>query len=70
MRDDRLETESRLDVRNVLLLCALTLLLSGHLARKRLLLRRVPLAGGCEDVLERFLSLTIGDIAGGLTALE
>ena len=41
-----------------------------HLARKRLLLRRVPLAGGCEDVLERFLSLTIGDITRSLAALE
>jgi hypothetical protein len=70
LRNDGLETQSGLDVRNVLLLGTLTLLLRSHLARKRLLLRGVPLAGGCEDVLERFLSLTIGDIARGLAALE
>jgi hypothetical protein len=70
LRDDGLETESGLNVRNILLLGTLTLLLRSHLARKGLLLSGVTLAGGCENVLERFLSLTIGDIAGGLTALE
>jgi hypothetical protein len=70
LRDDRLETQSGLDVRNVLLLCALTLLLRSHLASEALLHRGVPLAGGREDVLEGFLRLSIGDIAGGLTALE
>jgi hypothetical protein len=68
--DDRLETQSGLDVRNVLLLCALTLLLRSHLACEALLHCGIPLTGGSEDVLECFLRLSIGDIAGGLTALE
>ena len=70
LRDDRLESESGLDVCNVLLLCALTLLLRGQLTCEALLHRGVPLTGGSEDVLEGFLRLSIGDIAGGLTALE
>jgi len=70
LRDDGLETQSGLDVRNVLLLDTLTLLLRSHLAREGLLLSGVPLTGGCEDILERFLSLTIGNIARGLAALE
>jgi hypothetical protein len=70
LRDNRLETESGLNVRDVLLLRSLTLLLRSHLARKALLHRGVPLTGGSEDVLEGFLRLTIGDIAGGLTALK
>jgi hypothetical protein len=70
LRNDRLETQSGLDVRNVLLLRRLTLLLRSHLASEALLHRCVPLTGGREDVLEGFLRLSIGDIAGGLTALE
>jgi hypothetical protein len=70
LRDDGLETQSGLDVRDILLLRTLALLLRSHLAREGLLLSGVPLTGGCEDILERFLSLAIGDIARGLTALE
>ncbi len=70
LRHDRLETERGLDVGDVLLLRPLTLLLSGHLTSEGLLLSRIPLASGSEDVLERFLRLTIGDIARGLTGLE
>jgi hypothetical protein len=70
LRDNRLETESRLDVGDVLLLGALTLLLRGHLAREGLLLGGIPLASGGEDVLERLLRLSIGDIAGRLARLK
>ncbi len=70
LRDNRLETESRLDVGDVLLLGALTLLLRGHLAREGLLLGGIPLASSGEDVLERLLRLPIGDIAGRLARLK
>lgn len=70
LRDDRLKTQRGLDVRNVLLLRSLPLLLRSHLTGEGLLLSRIPLASGSEDVLERFLRLTIGDIARGLTGLE
>jgi len=70
LRDDRLESQGGLDVGNVLLPHILPLLLLSHLASESLLRRRIPLSGGREDVLERLLSLSIGDIARGLTALE
>ena len=70
LRNDRLETERRLDVGDVLLLRPLTLLLSGHLACKRLLLSRVPLASGSKDVLERLLSLTIRNVTCRLAGLK
>jgi hypothetical protein len=68
--NNRLESKSGLDIRNVLLLGTLTLLLRSHLACKALLHGSVPLTGGSEDVLESFLSLSICDIAAGLTALK
>lgn len=67
---DGLETERGLDVGDILLLRSLTLLLGRHLTGEALLLSGVPLAGGCEDVLEGFLRLTIGGVACGLTGLE
>jgi hypothetical protein len=70
LRNDRLESQGGLDVGDVLLATGLLLLLRGHLASERLLHRGVPLTGGREDGVERLLSLTIGDIARGLTALE
>jgi hypothetical protein len=70
LRDDRLEPQGGLDVGDVLLAHILPLLLLSHLTSESLLRRRVSLAGGSEDVLERLLSLSIGDIARGLTALE
>ena len=70
LRNDWLQPERGLDVGDVLLAHILTLLLSGHLTGETLLQRGVPLAGGREDVLERLLRLTIGDIARGLTALK
>jgi len=70
LRNDRLESQGGLDVGDVLLAHILPLLLLSHLASEGLLHRRVPLSGGREDVLERLLSLSIGDIARCLTALE
>jgi hypothetical protein len=70
LRDDRLEPQGGLDVGDVLLATGLLLLLCGHLTCEALLHRGVALTGGCEDVVERLLSLTIGDIACGLTALK
>ena len=52
LRDNGLETERGLDVGDALLASSLPLLLGSHLASKRLLLSRIPLAGGSEDVLE------------------
>ena len=70
LRDNGLETERGLDVGDALLASSLPLLLGSHLASKRLLLSRIALARGREDVLERLLRLTICDIARSLTALE
>ena len=58
-----------MDVSNVLLTIGHPLLLRSHLTCEALLSSRVALTGGREDVLEGFLRLSIGGVAGGLAAL-
>ena len=70
LRHDGRESQSGLDVGDVLLPASGALLLRCHLSRERLLVRRVPLASSRKDVLEGLLRVAVRRVGRGLTGLQ